>query len=62
LGRAMAFLMELRLDEGPLGAEEAERRLLEWWSTERSAGGAAGGASSGGGSPEVPGAPAGPVA
>jgi poly(A) polymerase len=62
VGRAMAFLMELRLDEGPLGAEEAERRLLEWWSTERSAGGAAGGASSGGGSPEVPGAPAGPVA
>jgi poly(A) polymerase len=31
VGRALAFLMELRLDEGPLGEEEAGRRLLEWW-------------------------------
>ncbi len=31
VGHALAFLMELRLDEGPLGEEEAGRRLLEWW-------------------------------
>jgi poly(A) polymerase len=31
VGRAMRFLMELRLDEGPLGAEEATRRLTAWW-------------------------------
>ena len=31
VGKALAFLMELRLDEGPLGEEEAGRRLLEWW-------------------------------
>jgi poly(A) polymerase len=24
-------LMELRLEEGELGPEEAERRLLDWW-------------------------------
>jgi hypothetical protein len=24
-------LMELRLDEGPLGEDEAYRRLDEWW-------------------------------
>jgi len=31
VGRAYKHLLELRLDEGPLGAEEAERRLREWW-------------------------------
>ena len=31
VGEAMQFLMELRLDEGPLGEEEAARRLREWW-------------------------------
>ena len=31
VGRALAFLMELRLDEGPLGEEEARRRLQAWW-------------------------------
>jgi len=36
VGEAYRFLLELRLDEGPLGAAEAERRLLEWW-TQRSA-------------------------
>jgi poly(A) polymerase len=33
IGRALAFLMELRLDDGPLGEEEAGRRLKEWWAT-----------------------------
>jgi len=31
VGEAYRFLLELRLDEGPLGAEEAERRLRAWW-------------------------------
>ena len=31
VGVAMDFLMELRLDEGPLGVETAARRLQEWW-------------------------------
>jgi poly(A) polymerase len=31
VGEAYAFLMELRLEEGPIGAEEAEKRLLAWW-------------------------------
>ena len=31
VGRALAFLMELRLDDGPLGEEEAGRRLDAWW-------------------------------
>jgi len=32
VGEAYRFLLEARLDEGPLGAEEAERRLRSWWS------------------------------
>lgn len=31
VGEAYRFLMEARLDSGPLGAEEAERRLRSWW-------------------------------
>jgi poly(A) polymerase len=31
VGRALAFLLELRLEEGPLGEDEARRRLVEWW-------------------------------
>lgn len=31
VGEARAFLLELRLDEGPLGPEAAEARLREWW-------------------------------
>ncbi len=31
VGRAHDFLLELRLDEGPLGADEAERRLRAWF-------------------------------
>jgi poly(A) polymerase len=31
VGRALAFLMELRLDEGPLGEEQAAERLRQWW-------------------------------
>jgi poly(A) polymerase len=31
VGEARDFLMELRIDEGPLGEEEAARRLRAWW-------------------------------
>jgi poly(A) polymerase len=31
VGEALSFLLELRLDEGPLGKEEARRRLRSWW-------------------------------
>jgi poly(A) polymerase len=31
VGEAYRFLLELRLDDGPLGEEEATRRLREWW-------------------------------
>ena len=31
VGEAYRFLLELRLDAGPLGAEEAERRLRAWF-------------------------------
>ena len=31
VGEARNYLLELRLDEGPLGPEEAERRLRAWW-------------------------------
>lgn len=31
IGEAYRFLLDLRLDEGVLGPEEAERRLRDWW-------------------------------
>ena len=31
VGAAMDFLMELRLDQGPIGAEKATAELLNWW-------------------------------
>ena len=31
VGEAYRFLLELRLEEGPLGPEIAEQRLREWW-------------------------------
>jgi poly(A) polymerase len=31
VGEAYRFLLDLRLDEGPLGEDEAERRLRDWW-------------------------------
>jgi poly(A) polymerase len=35
VGEALAFLLELRLEEGPLGEEEAGRRLDAWWAQRR---------------------------
>src|SRR5439155_20106769 len=31
VGEALRYLLELRIDEGPLGEEEAARRLDHWW-------------------------------
>lgn len=31
VGRAYRFLLELRMDEGPLGEDVARQRLVEWW-------------------------------
>lgn len=33
VGEALEFLLELRLEEGPLGSDEAARRLDEWWAS-----------------------------
>ena len=33
IGQAIAFMMELRLEEGPLGEDEAFRRLDAWWAS-----------------------------
>ncbi len=34
VGKALDFLLELRLEEGPLGEEEAYSRLDAWWATQ----------------------------
>jgi poly(A) polymerase len=34
VGRALAFLFDLRLEEGLLGEEEVRRRLDAWWATQ----------------------------
>jgi poly(A) polymerase len=31
VGEAYAYLLEIRLDEGQIGFEEAKKRLLTWW-------------------------------
>ena len=35
VGRAMEFLMEIRLEEGLLGEEEITRRLRQWWAAQQ---------------------------
>lgn len=35
VGRALDFLMEIRLEEGLLGKEEITRRLRAWWATQQ---------------------------
>jgi poly(A) polymerase len=37
VGRAVAFLLELRLEHGPLPREEAERQLRDWWAAQQQA-------------------------
>ncbi len=34
IGRALAFLLELRMDEGPLAHDVAAQRLKEWWASQ----------------------------
>ena len=34
VGQALSHLLELRMDEGPLGEEEAYRRLDAWWAAQ----------------------------
>ena len=34
VGRALDFLMDIRLDEGEIGPEEAAARLEKWWAAE----------------------------
>jgi poly(A) polymerase len=38
VGRALAYLLDMRLEEGPLGEEEARRRLLDWWRSQPESG------------------------
>jgi poly(A) polymerase len=33
VGRALDFLMEIRLERGPIGEQVATQELLEWWKT-----------------------------
>ncbi|MGH9129729.1 MAG: CCA tRNA nucleotidyltransferase [Acidimicrobiales bacterium] len=35
VGRALAFLLELRIEEGPQGDEDATRRLASWWADQQ---------------------------
>jgi poly(A) polymerase len=37
VGNALDFLLELRLENGPLGEERATKELLDWWSKENPA-------------------------
>ena len=37
VGEALDMLLEARLDEGPLGVEEAERRLRGWYEARQAA-------------------------
>jgi poly(A) polymerase len=37
VGRALDYLLELRLEKGPLGQERATEELLDWWSKENPA-------------------------
>ena len=40
LGRAYAYLLSVRLDEGPIGREAATERLRSWWSEQPESSGA----------------------
>jgi poly(A) polymerase len=31
VGKAYKYLLELRIENGPLGPEAAKKALLEWW-------------------------------
>jgi poly(A) polymerase len=35
VGKALGFLMEIRLEEGMLGDDAIRQRLLDWWATQQ---------------------------
>jgi poly(A) polymerase len=35
VGQAYRFLLERRIDEGPLGEDRAREELLSWWDAQR---------------------------
>jgi poly(A) polymerase len=35
VGRAYQFLLDLRLDHGPMGEQAAEAALLQWWAQQQ---------------------------
>ena len=37
IGKALQFLLDIRLDEGLIGEEEARHRLDEWWLEQQAA-------------------------
>jgi poly(A) polymerase len=37
VGQAYSYLLELRLDRGPMDPEEAETALRQWWETRQHA-------------------------
>jgi poly(A) polymerase len=36
VGKAYDYLLELRMENGPLGEENAKRELLNWWEKNQS--------------------------
>jgi poly(A) polymerase len=38
VGAAYRFLLDLRLDQGPVGRDQARRALLDWWATRNAVG------------------------
>jgi poly(A) polymerase len=36
VGRAYQYLLDLRMDRGPLGPDVAKAELLKWWSENQS--------------------------
>jgi len=37
VGKAYQYLLDLRLDQGPLGDERATAELLKWWEANKNA-------------------------
>ena len=37
VGEAYRFLLDVRLDEGPIGPDAARERLLAWWAARQAA-------------------------
>jgi poly(A) polymerase len=35
VGKAYSYLLELRLDQGPMSKDDAKAQLLAWWNTQQ---------------------------